>query len=235
MSREAILLVGGQGSRLKSVVQDIPKPMALVAGRPFLEYIMDHLNRYGICKVILAVGYKRDLVIDHFGHKYLDMDVAYSIEESPLGTGGAIHHALDMCKSDDILICNGDSIITEDLDAFYSFHKQKKADLSIILKKKTNFDRYGRVDVQKEKIKGFKEKSFCANGLINSGVYLLRRNTGKDTLVEGKSSFEKDFLEIYTDDLRFYGFVSDAYFIDIGIPEDYGRANTDFTKDKSGR
>ncbi|RMA93310.1 nucleotidyltransferase family protein [Hydrogenothermus marinus] len=225
MLKEAIILAGGLGTRLRSVVKDVPKPMALVAGKPFLEYILDYLNNNSLKRVILAIGYKSDIIKSYFGNSYKELTLKYSEENEPLGTGGAIKQALNFSVENDILILNGDTFFNIDLIKFYEFHLAKKSNLTIALKKMENIDRYGTVEIDKDRrISGFSEKKYVKKGIINGGVYILNKPFFLSLNFVNKFSFEKDFLEKYYNLYNFYGFISKSYFIDIGIPEDYEKA-----------
>jgi len=231
---QVLILAGGEGTRLKSVVKDIPKPLADIDGKPFVEYIFDYLIRYGVKSIILSVGYKHQAIIDKFGNRCKDLEIEYCIEDEPLGTGGALIKALPLIKEDNLLVINGDTFFDVDLRELEKFHLDKKADLTLSLKQMHNFDRYGRVFVDENfKITGFEEKTFCSSGLINGGVSLIRVDTlGKINLGE-KFSFEKDFLENHYNDFNFYGLPQDEYFIDIGIPQDYERAENELKRFKT--
>lgn len=226
---EAIVLAGGLGTRLRSVVSDIPKCMAPVAGQPFLHYILTYLENSGITHVILSLGYKHESIEEYVNKNSWSFSVSYSVENGPLGTGGAIKLALTKAKEDQVLIMNGDTFFEVDLDAFYHFHSLKKAEISIALKLLTDFDRYGNVQTDKdEKIIAFSEKQPCRQGQINGGIYLINRDTIMMKTGKEKFSFETDVLQKYADSSSLYGFICSGYFIDIGIPEDYAKANIDF-------
>ncbi len=224
----AIILAGGFGTRLQSVVSDVPKPMALVDKRPFLEYLMAYASDQGIKNVILSVGYKHQLIIDHFGHLFMGMSVKYAIEDSPLGTGGAIWNALSYCQDGPVIILNGDSFLKIDFQAFGNYKQAQKADMVLALKPMQDFDRYGLVSVdENNRILEFKEKKYCKEGLINGGIYCFDTNWAKDLGLSGQFSFEKEILEAFVKSHSFLGFISEGYFIDIGIPEDYERAQVE--------
>lgn len=225
MLKEAIILAGGLGTRLRSVVKDVPKPMATINGRPFLEYILDYLNKYNFERIILAVGYKSDVIKNHFGNSYKELNIKYSEEREPLGTGGAIKKALMFSEERDVLILNGDTFFVIDLIRFYKFHAEKKSNLTIALKKKRNIERYGAVLIDEDgKILGFFEKNYVNEGLINGGIYILNKPFFLSLNFSDKFSFEKEFLERYYNMYSFYGMIFDSYFIDIGTPEDYEKA-----------
>ncbi len=229
MIKEAIVLAGGLGTRLKSVVKDIPKPMADVNGKPFLEYLLRYLRKNSIERIILSVGYKWEVIRDYFGKSFENMELVYSVESEPLGTGGAIKRSLSFVNSDNIFILNGDTFFDINLKDFLAFHKKRNSVLSVALKSMKQFDRYGVVKIDKDnRIVAFKEKAYYKFGLINGGIYLLNKLFFRELNFESKFSFEKDLLEIYYKVYNFYGFPFEAYFVDIGIPEDYERAKRDF-------
>lgn len=217
---EAIILAGGFGTRLSKVVSDVPKPMAPVNNRPFLEYLLDDLNEKGIKKVILAVGYKKEIIKNYFKNKYKELEIIYSEENTPLGTGGAIKKALMLCKTENIFIINGDTFFDVDLKGMYEFHKEKNSKLTVAIKEMENFDRYGSIILSKDKIIKFEEKKYVDKGYINGGIYLLNKDI-LDNIEKKTFSFEKDILENEEFKMERYGYSSEGYFIDIGIPEDY--------------
>jgi D-glycero-alpha-D-manno-heptose 1-phosphate guanylyltransferase len=227
---EAIILAGGMGTRLASVVSDVPKPMAPVAGRPFLEYIFPMLKRAGVRKVVLSVGHKWEVIYAHFGNSWLGMDIEYAVETVPLGTGGGIKLAFEKTQSEQVLVLNGDTLFLHGLGMFWETYQlfNPGAIISLALKEMKDFDRYGTVELYKNKrIKAFREKQACESGLINAGVYIIDRSLWSMVDVPEKFSFEKDILERYVRKLRFDGYKFEGYFIDIGIPEDFAKANRD--------
>jgi D-glycero-alpha-D-manno-heptose 1-phosphate guanylyltransferase len=232
MIKEAIILAGGLGTRLRSVVPGLPKCMAPVAGRPFLYYVIAHLKKEGIRNFIFSVGYKSEAVINFVNKEFraaerqgANIHFQFAIEEEPLGTGGAIKLSGEKAYDHNILVCNGDTLFKIHLQNLSNFHLQHQADCTLCLKPMNNFDRYGVVEVNNDaSIKSFKEKQFYEAGFINGGVYALNiRNFMKENLPE-KFSFEKDYLEKYAAKRNLYTVIQDEYFIDIGIPEDYERA-----------
>ena len=220
---EAIILAGGKGTRLRPVISDIPKPMAPINGRPFLEYVVDSLVRGGIDRIVMSVGYKHEKIIDHFRAEYRGIRLEYRIEDVPLGTGGAIKLALESCVGDRVFVLNGDTYF--DVDYREMYRQASAVELAIAVKELENFDRYGRLDIVDRRIVGVHEKIFCARGFINGGVYCMKRDL-LDSVRQKKFSFERDFLE--KDVLNAMAFESRGYFIDIGIPEDYARAQIEF-------
>ncbi|OAG27021.1 nucleotidyltransferase family protein [Thermodesulfatator autotrophicus] len=231
MVKEAIVLAGGLGTRLRKVVKDVPKPMADINGKPFLEYLLTFLAKQGIEKVILSVGYKYEVIKGYFGKSFLGIELVYSVECKPLGTGGGIRKSLSYIDSENVFIMNGDTLFEVALNKLFLFHKEKKSLLSVALKPMKQFDRYGVVKLDENKrIIGFEEKRYYESGLINGGIYLLNKNFFMSFDLKEKFSFEKDFLEKYYTIYDFYGLEFNKYFIDIGIPEDYERAKEDFKK-----
>lgn len=225
---EAIVLAGGFGTRIQSVVSDVPKPMAPVVGKPFLYYLLKSLVKQDIRKIILAVGYKKEAIIDHFGKKFESANLLYSVEEEPLGTGGGIRNALEMSENEEVLILNGDTYFDLPLKDLILFHQHGSYDLTMSLKPLENFDRYGTVVIEKDRVERMKEKQPCEKGLINGGVYVLNKRVLNKFPLNTRFSFETEVLEKEVHQLNFGAFVSDAYFMDIGIPEDYQKAQEDF-------
>lgn len=224
--KEAIILAGGFGTRLQSVVKELPKPMAPVNGRPFLTYILDYLIDYNYSKVVLSVGYLHEKIEDYFGPQYKSLQISYAVENEPLGTGGAIFYALSQCTSENVLILNGDTLFKADLDALQAFHGQHQSALSIILRQVPDTSRYGSVQTdENQRITSFTEKNNSSGtGMINGGIYLINNNFAQKLPLPKKFSFEKDLMEKLYKQEQFFAMPSDGYFIDIGIPEDYARA-----------
>ena len=230
MNLVAIILAGGFGTRLQSVVNDVPKPMAPVAGRPFLEWVLDYCLENGIHEAILSVGYKSDIIIQHFGNEYKGIQIKYAIEKEPLGTGGAIRYAMEMLEDDrNCLILNGDTLFKSNINMLFNAFQEEEADLIVSLRRMFDFDRYGVVELDKNnRIISFQEKKHCEEGLINGGVYIVNSNLIKNLFPKIETfSFEKDFMERYVEQLKFVGIEQSGYFIDIGIPEDFEKANND--------
>lgn len=226
--KEAIILAGGLGTRLKSVVKEIPKPMAPVNQLPFLTYLLHYLQQSGVERVVLSVGYKYEVIQEYFGHQYKNIELVYAVEKEPLGTGGGIKLALSKAQSEHVFLLNGDTFFEVDLHALSRQFLASNASLYLSLKEMTNFDRYGVVKFHCSKITGFKDKKYCEHGWINGGVYALKTNLLETVSLPEKFSFEVDFMEKYVQDLRFEAFLSQSYFIDIGIPTDYEKAQHDF-------
>ena len=223
---EAIVLAGGLGTRLREAVPDVPKPMADIGGRPFLSYVLDLLARQGVGRVLLAVGHKHEVIQHHFGPRYGNLLIEYVVEPEQRGTGGAVREALEHCRTADILVLNGDTYFDVDLLEMLAFHRAHQADITIALKRVGDTGRYGAVvPGQDGRIAAFREKSHTGAGLINGGVYAVKRGIGEQLRdLDAPFSFEEDFLQRSMTRLSAYGFESDASFVDIGIPEDYAEA-----------
>lgn len=222
---EAIVLAGGFGTRLKSVISDIPKPMAPVNGKPFLTYILDFLQKNDVTRVILAVGYMHQVIQKHFGDAYKNIELLYSIEDEPLGTGGAIKKALEITQEKSVYILNGDTFFDINLK---ELKLKQDSKLAMSLKQMKNFARYGSVEIDDDGcIKTFKEKVFTKQGYINGGIYLMTKDIFSAFLLPYNFSFEK-FMEDNFKTLNISTKVFDDYFIDIGIPEDYEKAKNIF-------
>lgn len=226
---DIIILAGGFGTRLKAEVSDVPKPMAPVNGRPFLEYILNHIERQGFNRVILSTGYLGNVISEYFGKKYRSIILDYTVEEEPLGTGGAIKLAAEKVHSPYFIIMNGDTFFPINLQLLFQTHVEHLANLTLALREVPDSSRYGKVDCLKNgRITRFNEKSSENQpGLINGGIYILNTKFFKRFEFPEKFSFEKDFLQKHIDSSEFYGQIFNDYFLDIGIPEDYKRAQTE--------
>jgi D-glycero-alpha-D-manno-heptose 1-phosphate guanylyltransferase len=229
MIREAVILSGGFGTRLKKVAEDIPKSMVMIGNRPFLDYLLEHLHMHNIKKVILAVGYKNKTIISYFGNSYKESELVYSIEDEPLGTGGALLKAADLISSDRFFVINGDTYFDVDFDKFEKSYNRDSI-LSIALKPMTNFDRYGSIITKGKRITAFNEKKYCKKGLINGGIYLISKSWLIQKAPGRIFSFERDLIEKSVNEDSITSFISDTYFIDIGIPDDYVRASKELPK-----
>jgi D-glycero-alpha-D-manno-heptose 1-phosphate guanylyltransferase len=231
--KECIILAGGLGTRLRSEVSDLPKCMAPVAGKPFLHWVIQYLQSQKITDFLFSVGYMHEAIEEYIAEHHPNLNVKFSVEAEPLGTGGAVHLASQLCVEKDILIVNGDTLFEADLQRLYNYHLQNKAHCSLALKPMKNFDRYGVVETDdQDNILSFQEKKYMDAGLINGGVYLLNLSAFKQLHFSDKFSFEKDYLEKYAGTQKMIGIPDTGYFIDIGIPEDFKKANNDL-KNKS--
>jgi D-glycero-alpha-D-manno-heptose 1-phosphate guanylyltransferase len=227
---EAIILAGGLGTRLRTEVADRPKVMAEINNQPFLNYLLDYLNNHHVRRVVLATGYLHDYIEKYYGDKFKSLQIDYSVEEEPLGTGGAIKQALTKIAAEQVLILNGDTFFAINLELLMEHHKSHHADITIALKAMRNISRYGIVRVQSHRIISFEEKKKVEEGYINAGVYAANQSLFAAIDLPDKFSFEEDFLKKYIAELNMHAYVSDAYFIDIGVPEDYQRAQTELSE-----
>jgi D-glycero-alpha-D-manno-heptose 1-phosphate guanylyltransferase len=230
-STEAIILAGGFGTRLRHLIKDVPKPMATVNGLPFLQFLLKKLQKFGIEHIILSTGYLHEKIETCFGHSFENLDIAYSQEFEPLGTGGAIQLALTQIQTEHILVLNGDTLFDIDLECFTRFYQEKNSCLAVALRKVKDVNRYGSVEINAEnKIIGFAEKNkLQGKGLINGGIYLLNKSLFNSQKEKKAYSFEKDILEKQYRTNNFFGLPFDNYFIDIGVPEDYNRAQNELS------
>jgi D-glycero-alpha-D-manno-heptose 1-phosphate guanylyltransferase len=226
----AIILAGGLGTRLQSVVNDLPKAMAPINGKPFLHYLFLYLQKQGIQEIILSVGYKHEIIEQYFGKEYAGIKIKYSIEEEALGTGGAIKRASAFCENRAFII-NGDTFFDIDLQGLHDHYFEVVNEITVALKPMTNFNRYGSITMNEEtRIVSFNEKKELKEGLINGGVYFMHTHGAIQEIEANKFSFEKEVLEGMVSKYCFSGKTFDNYFIDIGIPEDYAKAQEDFKR-----
>ncbi|WP_346237228.1 HAD-IIIA family hydrolase [Niabella insulamsoli] len=230
---EAIILAGGLGTRLRAVVADLPKCMAPVAGRPFLYYVINALRMQGVSRIVFSLGYMHEAILDWLRVAFPELDYDFVVEKEPLGTGGAIRFALQKTKQPHVFVANGDTLFEFNAAAQLTQHLESGCECTLALKPMKNFDRYGVVEINDENIvTSFKEKQYYSEGLINAGLYLLNRSAFLKRDFTQKFSFEKEYLEKFVQDGIFSGLEMDRYFIDIGIPEDYQRAQHECTKPK---
>lgn len=227
---EVIILAGGLGTRLRSEVKDVPKCMAPVAGKPFLWYLLTDLKKYkDVKRVILSVGYLREVIFEWIPtvKDEFPFEFDYAIEEEPLGTGGGIRLAMEKVTVDAAVILNGDTYFAVNLKELVAAHlAQKNAKLTIALKLMKDFDRYGTVTTDADgRVLKFNEKQPCKEGEINGGVYVLSKD---ESIFEGqpkKFSFETAVMQEKCGVTGcLFGVIQNGYFIDIGIPEDYHKA-----------
>ncbi len=227
---EAIILAGGLGNRLRAAVPDLPKPMAPINGRPFLEYLLDYWAGQGVSRFVLSVGYKRDIIEEHFATRYKGIEVNYAVEDKPLGTGGGLLLALKhLRRTGPFLIMNGDTFFEVDLAPMCRYHQERRAELTIALREVEANSRYGSVGIDKEgKITTFDNLARTTDrALINGGVYLAEKSAFAGMASESNApvSIEDQlYPRMLAEGRRMYGFPSSGRFIDIGIPEDYQRA-----------
>jgi D-glycero-alpha-D-manno-heptose 1-phosphate guanylyltransferase len=222
---EAIVLAGGFGTRLREVVPDLPKPMAPIAGRPFLEILLSQLSRKGFTRVVLSLGFMAEKVIDHFGERYAEMDLVYEVESTPLGTGGAIRAALDRCESDHIYVFNGDTYLDLEVDKLERLWLSQHRAV-IVVREVPDTARFGRVEMKDGRVNAFLEKGISGVGLINAGCYVLQKDALTGFPLGANFSIESEFFIKHLQRVVFDGFVTQGLFIDIGVPDDYVLAQT---------
>jgi len=227
MVKTAVILAGGFGTRLQSIVNDVPKPMAPINNRPFLEFQLDYWIQEGITNFILSVGYLKDSIINHFGRNYKSAKIDYIIESQPLGTGGGL--LFSTSKLDEtFLVLNGDTFIEVDLDSFYNFHIKSESNWTLALFKTNDYKRFLTLDVsQNGEILSLQSKQKISSGLANGGVYLLNPASLKrlDFHSGDSVSLEDQLLPNYLENGgKLFGQECSGKFIDIGLPNDYLRA-----------
>lgn len=220
---DVIVLAGGLGTRLRNVINDRPKPMALINGKPFLYYIFCWLEKQNIERIILSVGYKSEIIKDYFGDKLKNMKILYVMEDKPLGTGGAILQSLCKSNKSPVFVVNGDTFFPISLKNLEKFHRENNALISLALKRIKKQSRYGTVVLNnKNKIMKFEEKKYVNSGLINGGIYLINKEFFIEKYgVKKVFSIERDVFEKDTIDNQLYGKVCSEKFVDIGLPQDY--------------
>lgn len=230
--KDCIILAGGMGTRLESVVSDVPKCLAPINGKPFLYYLCKQLMQYHFCKVVFSVGYKKEIVKDYIFNNRHEFKFAFDFaeENEPLGTGGAILNALPYSDTEDFFVVNGDTFFQVDYDKMLAFQQEKMADCTVALKNMNDASRYGLINMNEESIiQSFEEKKEGTSGYINGGIYCFFRKSFLNIPFPKKFSLEKDYLEKFTTERDIVGFRECAknYFIDIGIPQDYEKAQTE--------
>ncbi len=229
MMLEAIILAGGLGTRLKDTVPDVPKPLAPIQGRPFLEHQMDYWIKQGVSRFVLSVGYKREKIIEHFGSNYKGCEISYAQEVDPLGTGGGLLLAVDCLKYDQkFLVLNGDTFFDVEYKTLLEFHKNRESELTVALFEIQGNDRYMGVQINND---GFIESIKSIPGssqLGNGGVYLMEHKLLENLPWRSgdKLSLEDDLFKLFIKkNKKISGMLSLGRFIDIGIPNDYFRAD----------
>lgn len=227
---EAIVLAGGFGTRLRGVVDDVPKPLAPVAGRPFLAWLLDRLAAGGMRRCILATGYLSELIEKRVGSRWQGMDITYSLEPRPLGTGGAIRLAASRLNGDAAHVLNGDTWLEYDSAALEDAARAAGASMAIALARVDDVARYGAVDIDHGRVTGFREKGEPGPGWINAGCYFLGADALAALPARDAFSFEQDVLQPRVQAGAVGAFTATAGFIDIGVPEDYARAQTLFDR-----
>jgi D-glycero-alpha-D-manno-heptose 1-phosphate guanylyltransferase len=215
---EAIVLAGGLGTRLRAAVADVPKPLAPVGGRPFLERLLDYWIDQGVRRAVLAIGYMHELIEKHFGASYRGCEIAYSVEDKPLGTGGALLQGLKLLKERTFLVLNGDTYFAVPLEPLEAFHREKRAQVTMCLHRSGD-PRYTGVTLDADG----RVASLAGGPVANGGVFLFE----KCDFPKQAFNLERDLLPAIG---KIYGKVFDVPFIDIGIPEDWRAAEAVMSK-----
>lgn len=223
---EAIVLAGGFGTRLRQVVPDLPKPMAPIAGRPFLEILLSQLARKGFTRIILSLGFMSEKIIAHFGSNYQKMELVYEVETEPLGTGGAIRAALARCVTDHVFVFNGDTYLDLEVNELECLW-QSDHHAVIVVREVPDTARFGSVEMCGGRVDSFLEKGVSGVGLINAGCYVLPKDALDMFPVGQPFSLETKFFIKHLQSTWFNGFVTHGRFIDIGVPDDYALAQTE--------
>ncbi len=227
---EAIVLAGGLGTRLASRLHGLPKPMAPIAGRPFLEILLTQLRRSGCARVLLSVGHQHTVIQEHFGAAFHGMAIDYVIESVSLGTGGAIRLALAQAREESVLVLNGDTFLDADYAAMLGFHTLEGATVTLAVVHRDDVSRYGSVTIEGQRIAGFQEKGSSGPGWISAGTYAVARNLAWPSALPEKFSIERDFFVPEVAGLRPAAYKVDGFFLDIGIPEDLDRAQMELVQ-----
>lgn len=227
---EAVILAGGFGTRLQDEVPDCPKPMAPIAGKPFLSYLLYDLSVKGFTRVIISVGYLSEQIVNTFGNNAFGMEIVYVHEDTPLGTGGGVRKALQYCNEDYAFVLNGDTYL--DFNAFrLNWFWKGKLKPIVVVRQVDDISRYGSIVINNEKaIISFDEKGMTGEGLINTGCYILPKNALDDFPPDIKFSIESDYFQEYFLKIQFLTYQEHGYFIDIGIPDDYKRAQIELPR-----
>jgi len=229
-----LVLAGGFGTRLKSVISDIPKPMAPVAGRPFMAYLLDHWITQGIQRFVISTGYLAEVIESYFGREYRGAAIIYVHEDSPLGTGGALCLALHSIKwtNELILMANGDTWFPVQLEQLYKDAARQDTPITLALKKLEKNDRYGSVKLDHDGRVSEFGKNNVHSSYINAGNYLINVTTIKKAFANQPPFFslEKDFLPQLVSGGMVGASIQDQPFLDIGIPIDYQRVSEYLSK-----
>jgi D-glycero-alpha-D-manno-heptose 1-phosphate guanylyltransferase len=226
---KAVILAGGLGTRLKGLLGEIPKPMAPISHLPFLHYLLNYLSRQGIKEVFLCVGFRHEVIVQYFGDYFRGMKIYYTVEKELLGTGGAIMPVLTKWKEPFFLL-NGDTFFEADLKSFSEAFFKENPLASLSLKPVCNQDRYGAVQLEGQRITAFTEKKFIESGWINAGVSILTPEIFQGKTTGDVFSYEKNLFEEKASTHFLQGYIQDKYFIDIGIPTDYAKAQKEIPK-----
>jgi NDP-sugar pyrophosphorylase family protein len=223
---DVVILSGGFGLRLRGTIGDIPKPMAPIAGRPFLELLLRQLKRHGFSRVVLSVGYKQEVIRERFGEKAFGLELVYSIETSPLGTGGALREAVPHIGTETALVMNGDSYTDVDLSRLVREHAANGADVTVVVIPESRTDAGSVVLDSKSKVKAFAEKRHVPESrYLSAGIYMSSKELIAEIPQGSKISLEEQlFPQWLADGKSIEGFVCEGQCLDIGTPERYTKA-----------
>lgn len=224
MNLEGIILAGGLGTRLRDTVPGLPKPMAPVAQRPFLAWLLDYLEGQGFDHIVLSIGYLGRNISEYFGNRHGNINLDYVVEASPLGTGGAMLGASEKCRWNPFFVINGDTFLAQDYSAMHAQHTAAKASFTMAIREVEDVSRYGRIVLKGNKLVSLEEKSAAGPGQVNAGVYLFERSFIADVRLAAPCSLERDIIAPGLLQSNCQAFTSNGYFIDIGVPSDYQRA-----------
>lgn len=228
---EVVILAGGLGTRLRHIIGDFPKCLALVNNRPFLYYLIQDCVQQGVKRIVLSLGYKADTVIDYIQQNTWPIAIDWVIESEPLGTGGGIALALQSCHQPHVLVMNGDTFLEVNYQQLLAYHQAQQALCTIAVKHMHDFERYGTLTFKASgTIESFLEKQPVTEGYINAGVYVINKAAFLQARWPSKFSFETDFLQAPAYTQQCFAFTETGYFIDIGVESDYLQAQEDFKK-----
>lgn len=227
---DVVILAGGKGTRLSGVIGDVPKCLAMIGPNPFIEYQLAYLMSQGLYNIILSVSHLKEQIFNHFEGYWRTCGILFSIEDEPLGTGGAVKQALKYCTSEMVLVMNGDTLFTIDTSIIYKRQMQTNADAVIALRKVPDCGRYGKVTIDDHGwVKDFNEKvPDSGEGYINGGIYLFKRKVFDRVELPEAFSLEEYFLPQSCKLFRYQGIPFNDYFLDIGVPGDFERAQKEF-------
>lgn len=234
MNLEGIILAGGLGTRLRETVPGLPKPMAPVGQQPFLAWLLDYLEGQGFDHIVLSIGYLGETIREYFGNRYGNINIDYVVEASPLGTGGATLAAIGNCRGSPFFVINGDTFLAHDYRAMHAQHIISQARFTMAVREVEDVSRYGRVVLAGNKLVSLEEKSVAGPGRVNAGVYLFDRSFLADLRLAGPCSLERDIIAPSLSQPGCWAFASNGYFIDIGVPADYQRAQIELANSIQG-
>lgn len=234
MNLEGIILAGGLGTRLRDTVPGLPKPMAPVGQQPFLAWLLDYLDSQGFDHIVLSIGYLGETITEYFGNRYRNISIDYAMEVSPLGTGGATLGAIGKCRGSPFFVINGDTFLALDYRAMHAQHITSQASFTMAAREVEDVSRYGRIVLDGTKLVSLEEKSAAGPGRANAGVYLFDRSFFADVRLAGPCSLERDIIAPSLLQSNCRAFTSKGYFIDIGIPADYQRAQIELANSVQG-